>query len=317
MIRPEAEWFLKRQDPLAPEATEGAFQQWVTARSSHGLGYAQCELMWDRVGELRKDDEVRTWLAALNEAAAVRPVRTPWFRIGIAAAAGIVLAIAGTLIYQSLRPPVYQTAIGEQRDVRLADGSRMTLNTGTRVVVRYGTGARRIELSRGEALFDVHPDATRPFEVSANAGLTRALGTQFAVEHTRAGITVSVLEGLVEVLREGSDARLAPAVERGQAVRVTADGALAYSGPANVKRIAAWQNRLVEFDGEPLESAIAEINRYSPRRFVLGRASLKDLPISGVFHTTALEGFTFALQETLGLRVIDNGKEWVVLAAET
>jgi len=107
----------------------------------------------------------------------------PQWMLGAAAAA--LAAVALILIPRRAPPPVsppnYTTAVGEVRHLVLADGSVVDLNTDTQLRVSYTPLRRGIELSRGEALFKVHPALKRPFEVRAGGTLVQALGTAFSV----------------------------------------------------------------------------------------------------------------------------------------
>ena len=69
----------------------------------------------------------------------------------------------------------------------------------------------------------------------------------------------------------------------------------------------------LEFEAEPLASALAEVNRYSDTPLVLGSPELAALRISGVFRTNEMDGFAFALEKSFGLRIVRNGSERLVL----
>ncbi len=93
---------------------------------------------------------------------------------------------------------------GDQRTIRLDDGSIIHLNSQSRVHVRYSSGERLIELEQGQALFDVVRDATRPFRVRAGSADILAVGTQFDVYRRSGGdLTVTVVEGKVAVTDRG------------------------------------------------------------------------------------------------------------------
>ena len=147
-----------------------------------------------------------------------------------AAAAVIVVAIglAFAAVYLQVRPVQYETAVSEQRDVLLADGSRITLNTDTALTVRYAATSRRVELARGEAIFAVKHDVARPFEVVAGQTVTRALGTEFNVDRRSDRIRVSVIEGVVRVSAAGDDGAgqvkpLVPALTKGRSAEFRND----------------------------------------------------------------------------------------------
>src|SRR5688572_21604466 len=161
---------------------------------------AERERAWALLAAVEDHPRVQEWLSAPE----VRhtPIYVRW-----AAAAVIVVAIglAFAAVYLQVRPVQYETAVSEQRDVLLADGSRVTLNTDTALTVRYATSSRRVELERGEAIFAVKHDAARPFEVAARQTVTRALGTEFNVDRRSDRIRVSVIEGVVRVSAAADD----------------------------------------------------------------------------------------------------------------
>jgi transmembrane sensor len=230
----------------------------------------------------------------------------------------LMLCAAIPSAYRYFDTQHYETRIGEQRDVLLSDGSKITLNTNTAVSVRYSRAARRIELQRGEALFVVKHQSERPFEVTAGVTLTRAVGTEFNVDLRAGGVTVSVLEGAVQVSAIGNalgsvaiahDKARDPvrvAVARGEALEVRSQEHRIVEGKADVKRIDAWRARRLEFSDAPLEEAVAEFNRYSTTRMELGTQELKSVRISGIFYTDDAAGFLYSLQQALGVQVNDS-----------
>src|SRR5262249_42283613 len=118
------------------------------------------------------------------------------------------LAIGALLLVHHLRG--ITTDIGEQRQLTLEDGSRIFLNTATRVLVRYDKQARRIELKRGEAQFDVARNPQWPFIVRAGDREIRALGPPFVVRYNEHGTAVTLVEGKVSVTPIASSLRHTP-----------------------------------------------------------------------------------------------------------
>lgn len=320
----EAAWFARRRNPQTARQTQDTFETWLAANPENAVRYEQCALAWDRTRELAADDDVRKWLAQIDAGKGrslntARSRRTQW-----AIAAAVTLAVGGVFTFLSLdRSPVYQTAVGEQRDLTLPDGSHVTLNTATRIVLRYDRQARRIEMTSGEAMFDVRKDPARPFEVAAGPGVVKVLGTRFVVERSANAVKISVLDGAVALGRQtfvsGSTADhtpLLPPLERGQSASLTNDGRVSAVTPADTRRIQAWQERKLDFDNVPLADAIAEVNRYSAEQLVLGRPELGALRVSGVFRIPEIDGCSFAIQQSLGLRVEERDGTLVVLDAQ-
>jgi len=276
---------------------------------------ADRERAWALLAAVEDHPRVQRWL----EAPEVR--RTPLY-MRWAAAAVIVVAIglALAVVYLQVRPGEYETAVSEQRDVLLADGSRITLNTDTALTVRYTASSRRIELERGEAIFAVKHDVARPFEVVAGQTVTRALGTEFNIDRRSDRIKVSVIEGVVRVSAAGDDGAgkvtpLVPALTKGRSAEFRNDDNRIVEAAADLKRIQAWRARRLEFSDTPLPEALEEFNRYSTAHVVIGTDDLNTVRVSGVFRIGDTEGFLFSLREALGVQTLATQEEIVLLRA--
>jgi transmembrane sensor len=118
------------------------------------------------------------------------------------AAAAVIACVAGSarLYVDSQRHWNLTTETGEQRFVKLADGSTLELNSRSRVRIRFSDRERDIDLIEGQALFHVAKDSARPFIVRSGSTLVRAVGTEFDVYRKASGTTVTVVEGRVAVL---------------------------------------------------------------------------------------------------------------------
>jgi transmembrane sensor len=231
--------------------------------------------------------------------------------IAVAASATGMLAISAWLgrglIRQTWGGTRYVSNVGEQRKVVLTDGSVMTLNTQTELQVRFSSEHREIDLFRGEAMFSVERDVSRPFAVLIDGWTALAVGTAFAVRRMDGAVTaITVTEGVVEML---SAKGIRQRVTANQEAIVVADGALEVrrlSDPELGRRLA-WQRQLVVFAGEPLRAALAEMNRYSRRHIVVDDPQLAERQIVGVFSTTDIQTFVSGIEATLGVEAIERG----------
>jgi transmembrane sensor len=297
-------------------------EAWLREDVRHRAAFEELGRAWsalDRLVERPGDARIAALARAGRRPAAssLRAARAPlrW-------AAAAVLLIAFAAASWVMRRPglqVLSTAVGQERQVVLADGSRLTLNTNTALAVRLTARRRDIYLSRGEAHFDVVHDAARPFFVHAGSALIRDVGTQFEVRlHSDREVDVLVNEGRVEVRGPGA----APgqgAPHAGTAVRDTgwvralsAGERLLIAGPrlelvtvspGQIADALAWRHGALVFQGEPLSRAIGEVGRYTRSRIVLAGPQVGALRISGRFKTDDVPGFLQALQAALPVRV--------------
>ncbi len=154
---------------------------------------AAIEKGWSTVGALSTSPELLSMrqqaLSRLRKTGTPPARRFGW---GRAAAAGLVLALLGAGLYRValLQPDSYRTEIGERRVVALADGSQISMDSDTKILVDYSKTERALRLARGRARFDVAHDTSRPFTVTAGAETVVAVGTSFDVE--KLGSTVLV-----------------------------------------------------------------------------------------------------------------------------
>lgn len=211
------------------------------------------------------------------------------------------------------RSPVWladlRTGIGERRDLRLADGTRLFLNTSSAVDIRYDAGQRLIVLRAGEILVETAADP-RPLSVRSVHGDMRALGTRFTVrlfaDHTRLG----VLEHAVAVSNASVNAPLR--VEAGTALDFD-EGPLSTPRPAEPGQGDWSQGRLVVDDWR-LDRTLAELERYR-RGFLRCSDDIAGLRVSGVYPLDDLERTLGLIAQALKLRLETRTRFWVRLSA--
>ena len=220
-------------------------------------------------------------------------------RAALAAAVLLVAGGAGRMAWEhwQSRPLFvqdYATGRGQQLNVELPDGSRLRLDTATRVHVALYRQRREVRLPEGQAVFQVHGDADRPFDVLAGSVKVTVVGTQFAVRHTAGSpVQVAVQEGQVRVSAAGpSDAVLLTA---GQQVQADGDGRLSAVGAVPPAGIAPWRDGRVSFDNVPLSQALAEFERYGPTRLAVRDPAVAAMRLSGTFDPRRLDNFRKAL----------------------
>jgi transmembrane sensor len=235
-----------------------------------------------------------------------RPSRRKLLLAGGAMAAGMAgAAVLGWTWYASGR---FQTRKGQMRQVALADGSVVTLNTASLVSVDFSGRRREVRLLTGEALFDVAHDKARPFVVVAGMTEARAVGTSFSVLHLPGkAVQVLVREGVVEVTRT-DEPTAAPmrvnvnmcAISSAETPRGAATALSVAAVPEEgVSRALAWRDGRIAFEGETLAAAAAEFARYSDIRIVVEDPALAREEIAGLYETDDPVGFARAVAASL------------------
>ncbi len=269
-----ADWFVRVQSDAAGETDWLALEAWLAAAPAHRAAFDEVERLWseldDHADALKRDpspppaSNVTPFAPAQSRARQPRRWPTPW-AIAASFAAVVAIGALGALWVLGARPKpeVFATAKGETRMIQLADGSRVELNSASRIVARVDRRHRNVELDEGEAVFDVQKDHAHPFRVAVGDQRVTVVGTEFDVLRWNGRITVTVSRGIVEIRPER---QTGPA----QQVRLVAGEQLRHRegavGSTVVKAPArdalAWRNGYAVYRGQTLAAIAEDLNRY-------------------------------------------------------
>lgn len=297
-----ADWAARADRGVLSPGEDRQFQDWLAGDVRRPGAYARIRalaLYSERAQALGADFNPGSFSTA--EA----PSRRRALRIGGAIAATALIGVAGTW-HVLRRHGRFSTGKGETKVIALQDGSVVTLNTASEILVRYSDTARSVELIHGEALFDVAKHKSRPFVVTAGRTNVRAVGTSFTVRRMEASpVQVLVREGIVEVFEPaagGPPVRIS-ANMMAEAIQSRGGAINASSVPAaQMNRQMAWQNGQIAFEGETLVQAAAEFARYSDTRIVIDDPALAREEIAGLFKATDPIGFAQTIAISLNAR---------------
>jgi transmembrane sensor len=286
---------------------------------------------------MRPESELSTALEALRNRAVVtqsREYAREWQRraarravlrrfgggtLATAAAAGLLASVGMWLLPQltsSFSGQVIRTAVGETRSVLLEDGSRLVLDTSSRLRVRFSSGARDIELLDGRAHFEVAKDPRRPFRVRTRSAEVVAVGTMFDVDALPGRTTVTLIEGRVHVYTVPTRPQQPTRDEvmsAGEQLGIASDGELLRKQQVKLNSVTAWQRGMIVLDDMPVKEALAAMNRYSERRIVIDDTTLQARHISGAFRIGDVETEAVALERYFGLRERMRSERAIVL----
>jgi transmembrane sensor len=334
-----AYWFLRLRDrDVSAEEIEAALD-WQEARPEHRAAFARTESLWrlcdgadrpplsnavetDTLFEHAHAESTGRQSTAERDgtgwASTPRSMRRrfagawPLMAAGVAALAVLVVAAIQWSPDLDSTPELvrYATAIGENRVVKLADGSEVTLSGASAISVDYSDERRHVTLTDGEALFNVAKDAGRPFVVAAASGQVEAIGTQFDVRRGLEGVTVTVVEGIVQVQPAATQRQPRPLV----AARLSAGHQVSYSAAGEIGAIArvsatqsvAWRDGKLIFIDKSLADIAVDLNRYSRRPISIEGEDVRAFRFTGVIVVANMDEWLRALEKGLPVRVIEH-----------
>jgi transmembrane sensor len=326
-----AAWRLRLQ--REPAAEFGAdYITWI-ADIDNEAAMTAIDRGWSAVGALSTSPELLAMrqqaLSRLRKAGA-SPRRFRWGRAAAAglavtptssAAAALLVALFGAGLYHVvlLQPDTYRTEIGERRVVALADGSQVSMDSDTKILVDYSKTERTLTLARGRARFDVAHDTSRPFTVTAGTETVVAVGTSFDVEKLGSTVLVTLIQGQVVVKDEQghastrSTAKPRASVSLNPGQQLVANAAAQPSvGNADLQVAAAWEAGHLVFRDEPLDAVVARINRYTEHPVTLD-PKVAGIRISGVFNAGDVGSFVSALTAYVSVQATTNASGGILL----
>lgn len=226
-------------------------------------------------------------------------------------AGAAVAACALIMFWPNARQPgmapshvqILATATGQRSSAVLSDKSTVYLNAATRVAVLYTQHERRLNLSQGEAIFQVSKDKVRPFRVVTGSAVVTAVGTRFGVDRVGDAVEVRVFEGTVKVESKGMAAR---AVTQGEWLLLDpARGLL--SGLFAPAQYESWRSGWLQADRMPLAYVIARLNRYTENKIILSDPKLGTVGLNGRFRLDNTDGTLKQIAALLDLEIVKQG----------
>ncbi|OZI74426.1 FecR domain-containing protein [Bordetella genomosp. 12] len=254
-INEAAAWYVRLGSETVSQEDQQAWRHWLGHNDANRAAWDKVEQVCRQLGRL-PGSIARPTLAA-----------TKVTRRAVLSSIGLLAGVGGTswLGWQTLPwhswVADYRSAVGERRNISLADGSSMLLDTDTAVDVTFDAEARILDLRSGAIFVTTHPDphhTPRPFIVRTRQGTVIALGTRFTVKAEGDWTNVAVLEKSVRIApNQGHDTLTLHAGQQTQ----FSDSAI--SPPQNSDlTTASWvTGNLVVFD-MPLGELAAELGRY-------------------------------------------------------
>ena len=305
-----AEWVARNDRGNLTVAEQSTLDTWLEASALHRGAYAKAQsvLAVTRYAIFASD------APSISSPVTASTARHPLTRRGLLAVGGIAAAAAVAFFAFNLTSNVpftsYETKRGELRSLPLEDGTVVTLDTASKIAVRYRRAEREVRLIQGKVLFDVAKDSRRPFTVTAGNTVVRAIGTSFVVQNREdKPVQVLVREGAVDMFRQQSpndQPVRVPANSRAVAIEVPVPSVKLIEtslDPSEVARQLAWRQGMISFEGTTLQLAAEELNRYSDVHIVVDDPTVASRTVTGLFSIHNPVGFARSVAVSLNLKI--------------
>ena len=348
-----SEWLVRLDGDDAPTKKQlNSLREWINRSSVHRKQLLRLARHWDNANILTELSDSKHYKSkngyGFNFWTNVYPNKwwRNWKSATVIATVLLVGIVFGKTIFNNFPQSsiaengLYETRVGEQNTITLADGSIIELNTNSNIQVDYSENKRSVTLLQGEAHFEVSKDPNRPFEVIAGGGKINAIGTAFAVRLNNQTIKVTVTEGKVSLSaislapRQSKNTDLTTItslnsegtyvslplekvvyshtlgfLEAGQSVEfepseiTNMEEIIEVLEEHNLVQQLAWRKGLLLFEGESLFEVVREINRYTEINIEIDDPAISEIRIGGQFKVGETEALLRVLETNFNIKV--------------
>ncbi len=222
------------------------------------------------------------------------------------AAMVIIVAGMGWLLFEVAAPEkftVISAADEKNIEVLLADGSKIYLNRDSKLTYpkEFGRSSRKVSL-RGEAFFDISPDASRPFIIDAGKASVRVLGTSFNVMTDNGHSEVEVYVSSGKVLLASTDGSKSVTLEPEYVGKLSDTGSSqAVNTNANY---LSWHTGMLVYDGERLEVVFEDLRRTFNIDITAGDPAINEYRLTSPFEHQPHDTIIKLICTTFNLRSV-------------
>lgn len=300
-------WLVRLDNGNLSSQSRKELKAWLLADKGHPIALKAMTSIWDDMDDvlMMADEQSFNYVSLWT---LLQPMIKPF---ALAASISFFAVFIWLAMPVSVQKNSYATIVGEHMTAEFDDGSVIHLNTNSRIDTAFSDNERIIKLIKGEALFEVAHDPSRPFIVYAGDRLVQAIGTKFVVHLKSENVQVTVTDGKVKMSKVALNKTIADVIElsdtaikkddiyitKGEKVVIGDNQAptLTHIKPANIERLLSWLDGQLIFVNEDLYDVIQDINRYIDIEIVLKDPSLHHIPISGRFDLEDSEALIEAI----------------------
>jgi transmembrane sensor len=304
VLREASDWFARLNGGDAGAEDRARLRSWLAARPENRQAY---DFVTESCGIAAA---VIERAPHQGRSGSRQPVRR-WVAVGSGLAlAAMLVAAVGIVALTPTKTIHYATAIGEIRNLTLADGSTLTLNGATTLDVTFSNGRRDLNLKSGEVFITVAREPFRPFRVYAGGRTIEDIGTAFDVDMNGQNVDVAVGEGTI-LISESAAASSATGnrvvLSKGQALTYAPDRMLGAPRTVATQQVGTWRVGILSYDQVPLEWLVADLNRQFDGGIAIPDPDLAAMPITLTLKLHDRDTTVGTLEKLLPVHAVASG----------
>lgn len=287
-------------------------EQWLEENDTHQNDWKSMDEQSKKVWLSDLYQDIHQSLIQKKDNAPVSQIKFLRIVAAIAATLAIVLGISVLLNKNTDLKNNHELAVnkGEQRFVELSDGTKVWLNSGSKLTVDldFNGENRKVNLT-GEAYFEVTHNANKPFIVYTGKLSTKVLGTRFNIRAYEAEeeIKVALISGSVELIEEGESTENRIILKPTEVAAYKKNKHfIEVVNTEKIEPFVEWKSQKIDFAETPLKDAVKQLELIYHVKILLENDHLSDCKITGSFE--AKHGIS-EIMKSIALSV-DGRYEW-------
>ncbi|KQS33364.1 FecR family protein [Dyadobacter sp. Leaf189] len=227
-------------------------------------------------------------------------------------AASVILVVGCCLWFRDdIQYKTYQTGYGKTTDIYLEDGSKVALNSNSKLKIpRFGFDrALRQVMLEGEAEFSVsHTVDSKKFIVKTSDKFkVEVLGTTFSVYARPRGTKVSLTSGSVRIDYSRDEQHKNLMMVPGDLVTLDKAGEVQVARKQDTKTFATWKEQRYVFNATSMQEIAALLEENFGQKVTLADSAIAQRTITGNFKTRNAEELLRTISEVLDMKIERNG----------
>ncbi|AOA58854.1 FecR family protein [Acinetobacter larvae] len=310
------DWMVCLESGLATLAEQQAFQDWLQQDIRHQQAWHSLEQSMDLpFQQLQQCSRAAELPVAAMTQTVLQPKQRQLKALLKGGGALFCLGLLVSMVWLQQSRPLsfiqadYYTKTAEQKQIRLQDGSEITLAPYSAIQVDYNASQRHIYILEGALIAKVAADRNRPFVVQTKQAAMQALGTEFMVQQHGQYSDLAVLEHRVKA----SNSHQSKAVFEGQSVRVDADKIEKLAMKA--QDLASWKDGVLQVEDMTLAEFIERIKPHH-QGYIYLSDEVKHIKVYGVFYLTDTNKILEILESTHPIRIRKSHLGWIVIQSK-
>ena len=298
------------------------FNAWITQSEQNRELFEKTKVLWERLDGVYTNSSFDKSAAKIKISSKIQtrkqsiPRHTTRFWISAAASILLLIGLGFSALYmynQNSRNEIVYSSRDSVKEIQLADGSHIWLNTSSSLKVSGSFGRKQREVFlKGEAYFEVKRDESKSFKIHTGETITEVLGTSFNVElDTISGnVKIIVNTGKVGFYPSNQQKDRKILVPHDLATYLSENQSILVSSNSNLNYLS-WKTGVLKFYDTPI-SEVCKVLSKQYHKQIISKINQPDMMLTGTFQNESLDDILNVMELTLDVNANTTNNQIII-----